>query len=232
MNPRLSSLYYAAVEWDALTWSRALLWLHSQSGIRLKGARVLEIGGRSGALAHWFAVQGASVLSIDPRADEAPVWEFPAPGVVYSMRAGVLDIPPDIEADIVVQKSVLGAIGGGGGVSAQAAACQIMSGALRRVGGEVWVMENLVGSPLHLWLRRRFIPWSGGWRYVAMTELVEFFEGFHCQWRTFGFSGAFGRGEWQRRLLGRGDAWFLEHVVPSRWHYVGALLVCAETVAA
>lgn len=219
----------AAVGWDAINWARALMWLRGWSRLPLMGSRVLEIGGGRGAMAQWFADQGASVICIDRRIDESAPWEFPEPGRVRFIRGDVLGLAADMGAQIVFLKSVLGAIGGNGGVVAQAKACQAMLNCLAPEGGEVWILENLIASKLHQMLRGRLVPWGGHWRYVSMEELTSFMSSAqYLRTRTFGFGATFGRREWQRRLLGRADAALFDRLVPEHWRYLGAVFAAVE----
>jgi len=186
--------------------------------------RVLEVGGRTGALARWLASRGACVVSIDIMGERPVNWTFPEEGKVHAGKGDVLALPDGFECDLVVLKSVLGAIGGRGGIEAQAEACRRMVGAVRHARGEVWILENLAASPLHKLLRRRFVPWNSGWRYVTIEELLGFFGTGSVAARGFGLAATFGRREWQRRTLGRFDAVLLERLAPPSWRYVAAIV--------
>lgn len=223
----LSDALLSAVEWDAVTWGRALSWAARQGISIREGLRVLEVGGRTGALACWLASQGARVVSIDLIGERPVNWTFPDAGQIHSGTGDVFALPEGFECDLVISKSVLGAIGGRGGVKAQEEACQHMARAVEAASGQVWILENLVASPLHGLLRRRFVRWSASWRYVALGELVSFFGVGNASVRAFGLFAAFGRREWQRRILGWCDAVILERLAPLSWRYVAAVVARA-----
>ena len=128
-------------------------------------------------------------------------------------------IPFREEFDIVMFKSVLGAVGRTSATQQEAAVRQ-MHEALKP-GGCLLFAENLCGSRLHRALRRRFISWGAGLRYASLQEMRRYL---HCfskvTLRTCGVVGVFGRTEAQRRILGRMDRSFLTPLVPAAWHYI------------
>ena len=100
------------------------------------------------------------------------------------------DVPFTDEFDLVLFKSVLGGIGRDGDKRRQEKAIREIHKALKS-GGELFFAENLVASPLHRFLRHRFVQWGPKWRYVSMAELIEFLSPFpEAHYRTVGFSGA------------------------------------------
>ena len=208
------------MEWDAWNWGRvAEMWLR-KSRLDFSGVRCLEIGGRNGALASWLAGMGAAVLSVDVALKQEMQLVFPDHGCAKVVYGDIFSLPDGLECDLIVFKSVLGAIGGRGGLVSQKQAIRIMHEHLRP-GGELWFAENLTGSPMHRLARRLFIPWETAWRYGTMTE----FSGFLSPFLTYhlspyGFAGAFGRTERQRRMLGRLDEAGLERLVPRHWRYI------------
>ena len=106
--------------------------------------------------------------------------------------------------DVVAFKSVLGGLGGAGGYESQARAVRSMHAALRP-GGVRLFAENLVASPLHAFLRRRFVAWGDGWRYVTGEEMGELLAPFSdVELHSVGFVGAFGRSDSQRSALAGG----------------------------
>jgi hypothetical protein len=80
--------------------------------------------------------------------------------------------------------------------------------------------ENLVGSPLHRWLRRRFVAWAGYWRYLEWPADRPLFAPFsHLELRTTGLLANLGRSEAQRDLLARLDV-PLCWAMPRPWHTI------------
>jgi SAM-dependent methyltransferase len=211
------------LEWDVRNWSVALdFW--TRHGTRpLDGARALEVGSRHGGLSLWLALQGARVVCSDVGPPSArAVRKHRAAGLSHRISYQAVDatrMPYRSAFDVVVFKSVLGAIGRGGGLPAQERAILEMHRALRP-GGELLFAENLIASPVHQFLRRRFVGWSS-WRYVSVDEMRAVLAPFaHVAYCTVGFAGVFGRTGRQRHMLGSLDRAWLDGVVPERWRYV------------
>lgn len=212
------------IEWDSRNWSGALDFWTKHSRQDLSKARALELGSRNGGLSLWLALQGARVVCSDIVQPEAHVVErHRAHGVGDLVEYRAIDtthIPYTEQFDVVVFKSVLGAVGRVGGLEAQAHAIAQMHKALKK-GGELLFAENLTASAFHRFLRRRFVRWGNTWRYVSIPEMEAFLAGFsRVEYCTLGVIGAFGRGERQRSLLGRLDSALLNRFVPEHWRYL------------
>jgi len=211
------------VEWDVRNWSAALDFWSTHTELDLSRCSALELGSRNGGLSLWLALQGARVVCSDVQAPGPAVRErHQARGASRLMRYESIDatnIPYEDEFDLVVFKSVLGALGRGGAQS-QAQAVRQMHAALKK-GGELFFAENLTASALHRFLRRKYVRWGRSWRYVSVAEMVEFLAPFSkVQFRTLGFAGAFGRGAGGQNLLGILDKTILNHVIPENWRYI------------
>lgn len=216
------------VQWDVRNWSRAIdFWVTTCGSGAFQGAEVLEVGSRDGGLSLWFAEKGASrVLCSDLDGPSSAARELHAASTVGdrieyaavdATDIGVLD-----GFDVVAFKSVLGGVGGAGGCDAQVRAVRSMHAALRP-GGVLLFAENLVASPLHAFLRRRFVAWGDRWRYVTREEMGGFLSPFSdVELRNLGFAGAFGRSESQRTALAAVDLAGLDRVVPRSWRYIVA----------
>lgn len=214
------------VQWDVRNWSRAIdFWLATCGKGAFQGADVLEIGSRDGGLSLWLAEQGAARVvcsdlhgpSSAARALHAstPVGERIEYAEIDGTDIGILS-----GFDVVAFKSVLGGVGGAGGYDAQMKAVRSIYAALRP-GGVLVFAENLVASPFHAFLRRRFVAWGDRWRYVTRAEMYEFLAPFsEVESRSLGFAGAFGRSESQRSSLARLDIAGFDHVVPREWRYI------------
>jgi len=122
--------------------------------------------------------------------------------------------------DVVLFKSVLGGIGRGNQKDRQRKAVAEMYRSLKP-GGELWFAENLVASPLHRLLRRRWVQWGMQWRYITVREMLEFLSPFSMvNYTTVGFLGALGRNARQRTLLGRLDRLGFDRLISEAWHYI------------
>jgi len=213
------------IGWDVRNWSAALDFWRSHSKKNIQGCSALEIGSSHGGLSLWLALQGAHVVCSDVGPpSETAIGRHEAGGVSHLIQyrsINALEIPYKEEFDIVVFKSVLGAVGmADNGKAAQANAIGEMHRALKK-GGELFFAENLIASPLHQFFRRRFVQWGSRWRYVSIEEMNGFLSPFsRVEYRTLGFAGAFGRGEAQRSALGSLDEGMLSHFVPERWRYI------------
>ena len=211
------------LEWDVRNWSRALDFWLEKSSQRLSDCKVLEIGSNRGGLSLWLASQGAQVVHSDyNELKEEAVQRHKAGGVTHLIEYQTIDardIPYTDHFDIVVFKSVLGAVGDGD-KEAQAKAISEMHKALKK-GGELFFAENAVASPLHMFLRRKMIKWGNWWRYVTIEEMKEFLTPFsHTEFRSIGFAGTFGRTDMQRDWLALCDKALFEHIVPDSWKYI------------
>ncbi len=210
--------------WDVCNWSKALNYWAAHTEKDISKCSALELGARNGGLSLWLALSGARVLcsDIDDPGDTAGKLHH-SHGISQRIQYGsidVTDIPYENEFDIIVFKSVLGAVGRHGGTDSQFKALSEIHKALKK-GGELFFAENLIGSSAHQFLRRKFVPWGRSWRYASVSDMQEFMVPFSkVEYCTFGFSGTFGRNEWQRNMLGALDKAFFNYVVPPRWRYI------------
>jgi SAM-dependent methyltransferase len=212
------------IEWDVCNWSKALSYWTRHTKINFTNCSALELGARNGGLSLWLALQGARVVcsDIDTPGDSARMLHD-SRGVSHLIRYESIDmtsIPYENEFDIIVFKSVLGPVGRLGGKLSQARALSEIHKTLKK-GGELFFAENHIGSSVHQFLRRKFVPWGGSCRYLSISDMKEFMLPFSkVQYCTIGFSGAFGRSEWQRSILGVLDEKVFDHFVPAGWRYI------------
>ncbi len=208
------------IQWDVETWQRVLP--HWRSVIEASSPhRALAVGERQGGLSLWLANQAIDVLCTD-------VEEFgPATralheryGVTQRIRYRTEDVSElsldDSSFDLVIFKSVLGALGTR---ERQLRAVAEIHRVLRP-GGALLFAENLRGTSVHGWLRRRHVRWASGWRYLTYPDDLALFGAFgRVDTRTTGLLATLGRTEAQRDALAKLDALVCAWV-PPRWHYV------------
>jgi ubiquinone/menaquinone biosynthesis C-methylase UbiE len=212
------------VQWDVRIWSQALdLW---DRGVDWEQVHTcLDLGAGSGGLSLWMALKKKHVLCAD--IDEVNRekarrhhQKHHLDGYIEYPRIDATDIPFENEIDIVTIKSVLVNVGGGGNSERQQTAVDQIHKALRP-GGKLLFAENLVGSPLHRFARRRLVKWGAWARYVTVDEMRRFLRRFsRVEMHTTGVLGAFGRTERQRNMLGAIDRAVLDRVAPRGWRYL------------
>jgi len=216
------------IEWDVENWKYSLAFWEQNAG-EMVGFRVLELGARNGGLSLFFALKGCRVVcsDIDEPSLSAQVLHarYSVSHLVSYQAVNALSIPfPDNEFDIVTFKSMLGGIGRDNHPEKQVAAVREMHRVLKP-GGKLLFAENLIGSPLHRFLRSRFVRWGKSWRYLSLEEVPELFAPFSSlTLQCYGFFGAFGRTNFQHRLLRIPDI-VCNSILFDRWKYI--LFGCA-----
>ncbi len=129
-------------------------------------------------------------------------------------------IPYEDYFDAVAFKSLLGGVAWDGNASRQAEAVRAMHRALKP-GGVLLFAENLRASPLHQAARRRFVKWNSIWRYVSISEMLEYLSPFSSvEYATTGFTGLFGRSAALARAFGTIDGMLFDKIAPPDWRYV------------
>lgn len=210
--------------WDVRSWSRALYsWdRHLEKMDRpLKG---LELGGNKGGLSLWLGMNGVDVICSDLQDSEKNAkplhLKYRQTGIRYQ-DLSALELPFENELDIVVFKSILGAINRENIPGVEARVFQQIHKALKP-GGRLFFAENMQASALHRKLRKKFVPWGGGWNYLSQETLEECLSPFsEVEYRTTGFLATMGRSEGQRNFLSLLDSMFFNALMPSQWRYLG-----------
>lgn len=218
------------LQWDVRNWARILPFWEPELDRRAAPVQVLAIGEREGGLSLWAALAGHHVICSDLRPMPAATQDLHRQhGVADRITYAAVDATrmpfPDASFDLVLFKSVIGALGS---KQAQATALGEMHRVLRP-GGALLFAENLSGTRLHAFLRRRFVPWDHYWRYLRWPADRDLFSAFtECRFRSFGLLANLGRSEAQRGLLSHADD-LLCPVLPVRWRYILAGICIKET---
>ncbi|MEW6774416.1 MAG: class I SAM-dependent methyltransferase [Bacteroidota bacterium] len=218
-----TSLYNDIVQWDINSWSVALdIWDKDIDWSNKKTA--LEIGARNGGLSLWLALKNIDVICSDienPQALALPLHQkYNVQHLISYQSIDATQIPFENYFDIIVFKSVLGGIGRNNNFQLQQKAIQEMHKALKK-DGVLLFAENLVASPFHQKLRKKFVKWGNEWRYLNLNELKILLNIFSSyQIKTTGFLAAFGPKESQRKFLSYLDKLIFNHIVPDNYKYI------------
>lgn len=213
------------VGWDQTNWSKALAFWQDHLPENLNGFRCLELGAKQGGLSLYCALQGAQqVVCTDldnPQSHALPIHHKYGLSTIEYSAADACQLPfASHSFDLVCFKSVLGGVRKG----AENDKKSLMISEVHRVlkpGGFLIFSENLQGSPLHMFLRKHLVSWSGGWEYLSLHDILGYMAPFeHFQYQRLGYTGLLGRNERQRQFLGRLD----QHLafLPEDWRYIVA----------
>ena len=211
------------LQWDVKSWSKALRYW--EKNINFKPfSNGLELGGREGGLSLWLASKGISTVCSDltnVRQTAEPLHKsYGVSELVHYEDIDATRIPYENHFDLIVFKSIIGGIGRSNNKEAQDTVFREIYKALKP-GGKLLFAENLVASPLHIHLRKRFVNWGDSWRYITISELNFFLRDFDkIQIHTSGVVGTFGRTENQRNALSVLDNLIFNHIVKNSWKYI------------
>lgn len=211
------------LQWDVNSWSKALTywdnvidWNQIQNG--------LELGGREGGLSLWLALKGKHTVCSDLK--DVRILAEPL-HIRYNMQDFIdyqdidaANIPYENHFDVIIFKSIIGGIGRDGNYKIQKKVFEEIHKALKP-GGRLLFAENLIASPLHQWLRKKYTNWGSSWRYVSIEEMKDFMKEFSTyNMETTGFLGTFGRNERQRNALSTLDRLIFNRICPDNWNYI------------
>lgn len=189
------------IEWDVLNWSRLMQYWQPVLEQLPRDSKVLAIGERNGGLSLWLALMGFDVTCTD-------ITDVAASASVLHKKYGVadkieyqqLDIVNDErqegQYDVIIGKSVIGGVKPTRGRSSSRnfeALEQAMYNIHRllKPGGYFFSAENLQGSALNRYMRRR-LKGGKGWYYLSLSELKGLFSPFSLvQTKTFGILPTF-----------------------------------------
>ena len=211
------------IQWDVRSWSKALRyweahvdWKNVTSG--------LELGGREGGLSLWMALKGMTVICSDlenvKQSAEKLHVQYKVSDRIRYQDIDATQIPYENHFDIIVFKSILGGIGRDDNFAIQKKVIDEIYKALKP-GGKLLFAENLIASPIHRKLRKRFTNWGDSWRYLSIEEMNVLLSGFSSyEMKMTGISATFGRTEAQRNFLSRIDEIVLNRISPDKWKYI------------
>lgn len=211
------------LQWDVDSWSKALnFWEQITDWKNVQNA--LELGGREGGLSLWLSLKGIDVICSD--FDNVQTIAEPlhnkyevADRISYE-DIDATNIPYENHFDLIVFKSIIGGIGKDNNIDKQEKVFVQIYKALKP-GGVLLFAENLVASPIHKALRKKFVNWGDSWRYVSTREMEEFLKPFSSyKIKSTGVMATFGRSEKQRVVLASVDQLILNHISPKKWKYI------------
>lgn len=215
----------AIIEWDVINWENALnLWQNELNRMSSGGKLdCLELGGRSGGLSLWLAMNGHSVICSDlenPKNVATKLHDqYTFSGEINYEAVNALEIPFSNQFDAVAFKSILGGISRDGRDELNKKTIDEIYKSLKP-GGVLFFAENLESSWLHRVARKYFVKWGSNWNYLKYKDVPAIFSTFdHLTYQTVGFFAAFGRTEKQRQLLGKFDR-FVKVIIPKSKRYV------------
>jgi SAM-dependent methyltransferase len=212
------------IQWDINSWLKTIeFWDNNVDWDTVENG--LELGGREGGLALWLALKGKKVVCSDlkdvQRTAEPVHNRYQVKHLIVYEDIDGTHIPYENYFDVIVFKSIVGGVGSNDNFEKQQLLFKEIRKALKK-GGLLLFAENLVASPVHQKLRKKFVQWGNRWRYVSLNEMKLFLADFSSvQLKATGVIAAFGRSEKQRSFLSVFDRLFFNHVCPKDWKYIG-----------
>ncbi|MFH1005411.1 MAG: methyltransferase domain-containing protein [Bacteroidota bacterium] len=211
------------IQWDIKSWSKVLAyWDSNVDWDKIKNG--LELGGRQGGLSLWLALKGKTTVCSDLK-DVKNIAEqlhlrHNISSLVKYQDIDATNISYENYFDIIVFKSIIGGIGRNDNIEIQQKVFKEIHKALKP-GGKLLFAENLIASPFHQRLRKKFVNWGSSWRYVSIAEIKGFLKEFSSyDIQTTGVLGTFGRNENQRNVLSTIDKIIFNKVCPNSWKYI------------
>lgn len=208
------------IQWDVKNWSKCLTFWKSNSDLNPK-SKILALGERGGGISLYFALMGHEVVCSDynpiPDSTKELHKSYSVDTLITYAKIDMRSINFDSDYfDVVVFKSVIGALGE---EKDQLKASEEIYRVLKP-GGHFYFAENLEGTFVHRFLRKKFVSWGKRWRYITKKEILSWNKSFkEVNTKSFGLISLFGRSEKQRRFLSGIDS-ILTPITPKKWRYI------------
>src|SRR5690606_26588047 len=132
---------------------------------------------REGGLSLWMALKGKTVVCSDLEDVESTAeplhTRYKVNNLITYQDIDATNIPYENHFDVIAFKSIIGGIGRNNNPEIQAKVFTEIHKALKP-GGKLLFAENLVASPFHQRLRKKFIRCGNSWKYVSLDEVNGF----------------------------------------------------------
>ena len=214
--------YDIFIDWDMPNWNRALQFLDDHKHTEFHGKKVLEIGAGSGGLSFWAALNGAEVICSDINEPSEvvinKVKKYKIKNIKFE-KFDALEIPYREEFDFVVFKSILGGISRSNNLSDLV---KIMYGIhnVLKPAGQCLFIENMDGTYLHQYLRKRYGAGKNMWYYLSLEDFSVLSKPFKIiKYHTFGFLGG---GDFLFKNYRSKLDYYFEKIIPQTWNYIYA----------
>ena len=212
------------IGWDVANWSQALKFWDQNANLPDKPLKCLELGARNGGLSLWLARKGYHVLCSDvedPESNASPLHKrYKVSNQIDYQSIDATDIPYENQFDIVIFKSMMGAVGWKGRDDLQTKCMNEIYKCLKP-GGQLLFAENLKATAMHQFFRHKFARWSKSWNYLEISKMDSLLSEFHdFAYQTTGFTGLLGGNEAQRKVFGALDQSIFQHTVPQQYRYI------------
>jgi ubiquinone/menaquinone biosynthesis C-methylase UbiE len=196
-------------EWDFETWQVSQeLWIKGLEQLQfVSNTECLEIGSRSGRLSVWLADyfnNNCKIICSDLFNPEIVAKELHEScgitDIISYSSQNILKLDySDCTFDVVIFKSVVGALGGNDRIQLAINECL----RVLKPGGILLFAENSRATYLHIVLRRKFNNWSYNyWYYPSLEEFKIYFSSFTSfEISGMGFFACFNRWPWLKKVL-------------------------------
>ena len=218
------------IEWDIPNWSKALSFWAAHLPRMEAAPRILTVGERHGGLSLWLALKGYKVVYTDvhdPRPEAVALHKkHKVSHLIDYASVDVFRMPYEANSfDAIICKSVIG------GLklvykdrrTRTLENQKLATEEIRRVlkpGGVLLGAENMLGSPLHQYLRKR----QGkhlGWRYLSPADIQYLFSAYSAvNTCYYGIIPATTPSNFLNNCLGKANE-LLTPLFPEKYRYIG-----------